>query len=101
NAHFDHEGTIARSESSKLILQRIQSIAGTEPVVLTGDFNTGQQSEPYTNIINSGIINDAFKKVNFPYANNGTFNGFRKRLGTTEIIDHIFVTDHFNVSRWG
>ena len=101
NAHFDHEGKVARAESSKLILQRIQNIAGAEPVVLTGDFNTGQQSEPYMNIVNSGIIADAFRKTNFPYANNGTFNGFGRRIGTTEIIDHIFVTDHFLVSRWG
>lgn len=101
NAHFDHEGKVARAESSKLILQRIQTIAGVEPVVLTGDFNCGQQSEPYLNIINSGIIGDAFRKVNFPYANNGTFNGFGRTLGTTEIIDHVFVTEHFIVSRWG
>jgi endonuclease/exonuclease/phosphatase family metal-dependent hydrolase len=101
NAHFDHEGTTARLESSKLILQRIQTIAGTQPVVLTGDFNCGQQSEPYLNIVNSGIISDAFRKTNFPYANNGTFNGFGRTIGTTEIIDHVFVTDHFLVSRWG
>nr|WP_262915707.1 endonuclease/exonuclease/phosphatase family protein [Niabella ginsengisoli] len=42
NVHFDHEGKIARLESSKLILQKIKEIAKGVPAILTGDFNAGR-----------------------------------------------------------
>lgn len=101
NAHFDHQGTVARVESSKLILQRINSLAGNEPVVFCGDLNGDQQSQWYQQLQNSGTLKDAFRQVNFPYANNGTFNGFGRTLASTAIIDHIFTTEHFLVSKWG
>lgn len=101
NAHFDHQGTVARVESSKLILQRITSIAGNEPVILTGDLNGDHQSSWYKSLQNSELIHDSFRQVNFPYANNGTFNGFGRTLSNTAIIDHIFTSAHFLVSKWG
>lgn len=101
NAHFNHEGKTARLESSKLVLQRIQSICGSDPFVFSGDLNCNQQSEPYQQIINSGILADSFRKMNFPYATNGSFNGFGRTITSTEVIDHIFVSEHFLVNRWG
>jgi endonuclease/exonuclease/phosphatase family metal-dependent hydrolase len=101
NAHFDHQGKIARVESSKLILQRIASIAGNEPVIFSGDLNGDQQSEPYKILDSSEIIHDSFRQVNFPYSNNGTFNGFGSNLFSSSIIDHIFVSHHFLTDRWG
>jgi endonuclease/exonuclease/phosphatase family metal-dependent hydrolase len=101
NAHFDHQGKIARVESSKLILQRIASIAGNEPVIFTGDLNGNQQSEWYKNIDNSELLDDTYKHVNFPYANNGSFNGFGRNLASNGIIDHIFTSQQFLVGRWG
>lgn len=101
NAHFDHQGTVARIESSKLILQRINSIAGNEPAIFSGDLNGDQQSEWYRNLDNSGVIRDSYRQVNFPYTGNGTFNGFGRNLANPGIIDHIFVSQHFMVDRWG
>jgi endonuclease/exonuclease/phosphatase family metal-dependent hydrolase len=101
NAHFDHEGVTARRESSKLIIQKVQEIAGKQPVIVSGDFNCNQQSDPYQLFTNSTIVEDSFRKVNFPYGNNGTYNGFGKTVGSTEIIDHIFVSSHFSVGKWG
>jgi endonuclease/exonuclease/phosphatase family metal-dependent hydrolase len=101
SAHFDHQGKIARVESSKLMLQRINSIAGNEPVIFVGDLNGDQQSEWYKNIDNSDLLDDSYRQVNFPYSNNGSFNGFGKTLASNEIIDHIFISKHFLVSRWG
>lgn len=100
NAHFDHQGTVARVESSKLILQRINSIAGNEPVIFCGDLNGDHQSEWYKNIESSGLLRDSFRQVNFPYAGNGTFNGFGRTLASRAVIDHIFVSQHFLVNRW-
>ena len=40
NSHYDHQGKVARRESSKLLIARIKQIAGTDATVFaTGDFN--------------------------------------------------------------
>jgi endonuclease/exonuclease/phosphatase family metal-dependent hydrolase len=101
NAHFDHQGVVARKESSKLILDRIKAIAGKEPVILTGDFNGDQSSEWYQTVANSGMLTDTYKQVQYPYANSSSFNGFGKSSYTNEIIDHVFTTHHFKVKKWG
>ncbi|MCG2614329.1 endonuclease/exonuclease/phosphatase family protein [Terrimonas sp. NA20] len=100
NVHFDHQGVVARRESSKLILQKIKEIAGNAPVLLTGDFNGGRDSEWYQSIATSGSLIDVFTKVKFPYANNSSMNGFRTPRGSA-VIDHIFMTKQFEASKWG
>lgn len=101
NVHYDHQGVEARRESSKLILQKIKEIAGTAPVIFTGDLNGSHDSEWYQSLANSGLLKDTYKQVSRPYANNGSFNGFGSTLQRTEIIDHIFVTAPFKVQKWG
>jgi endonuclease/exonuclease/phosphatase family metal-dependent hydrolase len=101
DAHYDHQGNVAREESSKLIMQRIKSIAGNEPVVLTGDFNGDRSSTWYQRIATSGWLKDAYTQVKYPYANNGSFNNFGSNLKSNEVIDHIFTTSNFKVLRWG
>ena len=60
NTHFDHRGEKARRESAHLILTRIQQIAGpTTPAILTGDFNTGPESDAYHTMITNTIFQDA------------------------------------------
>lgn len=100
NVHFDHQGVVARRESSKLILKKITEIAGNTPALLTGDFNGGRDSEWYQAIATSGSLVDVFSKVKFPYANNSSMNGFRTPRGNA-VIDHIFMTKQFEASKWG
>lgn len=100
NVHFDHEAVVARPESSRLMLKKIKEIAGAAPVLLTGDFNGGRDSEWYQILANSGVIADVYGKVEFPYANNASFSGYKIPQGQ-EVIDHIFATKHFTASRWG
>jgi endonuclease/exonuclease/phosphatase family metal-dependent hydrolase len=40
NTHFDHVGSTARAESAKLLARRINELAPTGPVIVTGDLNT-------------------------------------------------------------
>lgn len=101
NVHFDHRGVEARKESSKLILKKIQDIAGANPVILTGDFNGNHQAEWYVTISTSQLLKDALDHVNKPYMNNGSFNNFQTNNPSNDIIDHIFVTKHFSVKRYG
>ncbi len=101
NAHYDHQGIQARKESSKLILQKINNIAANEPVIFTGDLNGSHKSEWYQAIATSAKLKDTYKEVKYPYANNASHNGFGSTKDSTDIIDHIFITKHFTVSKWG
>jgi endonuclease/exonuclease/phosphatase family metal-dependent hydrolase len=47
NTHFDHKGRQARVESAKLIRERIAVLGKDCSLILTGDFNAGEGSEPY------------------------------------------------------
>lgn len=101
NVHFDHEGKVARLESSKLILQKIKEIAKGAPAILTGDFNADRKTEPYQIIANSGIVRDTYNDVQYPYENNSSFSGFKRDFKSTDIIDHIFVTQQWKATKWG
>ncbi|MET3112468.1 endonuclease/exonuclease/phosphatase family metal-dependent hydrolase [Pedobacter sp. CG_S7] len=101
NAHFDHEGKIARVESSKLVMKKIKEIAGSQPAIFTGDLNGNHSSEWYLSLKNSGFLTDTYSQVKYPYVNNSSFNGWGKQLATKDIIDHVFVTKHFTAQRWG
>lgn len=101
NVHYDHQGMVARRESSKLLLTKIKDIAGSQPVILTGDFNGNHTTEWYLSIANSGSLKDTYREVKYPYVNNGTFQNFGRNLNANDIIDHIFITQHFSVKRWG
>lgn len=101
NLHMDHIGVVARSESAKLILQRIKTMCGSNPVILMGDFNVDQRNEAYLLLNSSGVLKDVYDKAPIKYALNGTFNSFNPNLLSDERIDHIFVSAHFRASRYG
>lgn len=91
NLHMDHVGVQARSESSKLVLQKIREMCGDDAVFLTGDFNVDQTHENYRILNDSGLLKDAYEVAEISYAPNGTFNNFDPNLKTDSRIDHIFV----------
>jgi len=51
NVHFDHRGKEARKESARLMRQRADEIDGQFPVIITGDFNTTEDLEPYAILV--------------------------------------------------
>ena len=51
NTHFDAFSPWARAHSSELLRNRIASIAGAMPCIVTGDFNTGPGSAPYRTLL--------------------------------------------------
>ena len=101
NAHYDHEGKIARVESSKLVLKKIKEIAGNKPVIFTGDLNGNHESEWYLGLKAGGLLADSYFQVKYPYVNNASFNGWGKQLEGYDIIDHVFISKHFSPKRWG
>jgi len=96
NTHFDHRGPTARLESAHLIHQRAQELSGA-PVILTGDFNCPEGSEPWQAMTASGLLRDTFR-VAHPESTDaeGTFNGFKGRTAGGR-IDWVMTTEHFDV----
>ncbi|RFZ82164.1 endonuclease/exonuclease/phosphatase family protein [Mucilaginibacter terrenus] len=101
NLHMDHVGVVARSESSKLILQKIKEMPANMPVILTGDFNVDQTSDSYAVINNSGVLKDSYVLSPVRLAPSNTFNSFDATTAGDKRIDHIFVTKQFKVLRYG
>ncbi len=112
NTHFDHRGTIAREESAKLLVLKITEIAGSDPVILTGDFNSTPDSFAYRVIADTeteGIgavvgLKDAFQSTELPhYGPNISFGGFavKDSLAGNDRIDYIFVRSNIKVLKHG
>lgn len=101
NTHFDHIGKEARKQSARLLLQRIHSVAGAAPVILTGDFNAPPSDEPIqilTNTANPQHVTDSKALTQLPhYGPSGTFTGFGPKEISDEPIDYIFVKNGVQV----
>ena len=105
NTHFDHRGQTARRESSKLLLTNIAEIAGSQPLVVTGDFNAKPDSESIK-IITHGISGNPETKLvdsktvskHGHHGPSGTWSGF-KSAGAPgdEPIDYIFIKNEISV----
>ena len=103
NTHFDHRGRQARLESARLIRRRVVDLGAVGPIVVTGDFNTGEGSEPYVALFdpennNKSPLVDAYR-VAHPKreANEGTFSNFAPGTNDGARIDWIAVSREWSV----
>lgn len=102
NVHFDHEGVVARRESSHLMMKRIKSIAGDMPVFLTGDFNAFPTDEPIQILDKSGFLKDAYKIAKEPpFGPVCTYHGYDSTVKTDERIDYVWVTGNIAIDKYG
>lgn len=100
NTHYDHKGVQARIESAKLIKKKIQEIAPTLPVILTGDLNVTPETEAIATI--KTFLTDTKEATIEPaYGPEGTFNAFKFNAALKERIDYIFVNKGFKVQKFG
>jgi endonuclease/exonuclease/phosphatase family metal-dependent hydrolase len=93
NTHFDHIGEIAKTESSKLIINEIEKVSSKYPVILTGDFNYTSSSAGYK-IITSKLFDAMMISKQESKGGNITFNGFGKDIQPDNKIDFIFVNNN-------
>ena len=124
NTHLDAFSSRARLNGAKLLRQRMGSIAGALPVVVTGDFNADAGSDPYRTLVGRtgtpARLNDTFQAINpRPRRDDGTRHAFLGGRGGPRIdwilasatafrtieaaIDHtrsglMFPSDHFPVT---
>jgi endonuclease/exonuclease/phosphatase family metal-dependent hydrolase len=97
NTHFDHIGKLARLESAKLIVKKMQELNTKKyPVLLSGDFNSRPEEEPsqymHANMQNSRAIS---KQV---YGGPDTWNAFKFNTKPDGCIDYIFVSNNKRIS---
>lgn len=101
NTHFDHVGKIARKESAKLIMEKIQQIVEYNPAVVTGDFNITEFDEAYnTMTTNRFKMKDAYHVTDRHEGATHTFHSFcRMDRQDCMKIDFIFVTPNIHVKK--
>ncbi len=100
NVHVDHEGVVARKESGKLMVRKIQEIAGKTPAICTGDFNSTPETEQIKTM--QTILNDSYLiSSQKPYGPVGTFSAFKLTAKLQERIDYIFTDHRLKVLKYG
>lgn len=95
NTHFDHISESARQKSAVLLAKHIAERAQTEPIVVTGDFNSGEASAAVTYLTGKASgspikLVDTFRVLHPDEKQVGTFHGFKGTIDVTK-IDYIFV----------
>lgn len=89
NAHLDHQSQPSREKSVALMLKKIQERGTNDPVIITGDFNAGEDNPAVKMVLQAGWL-DSFRVLHPDVKEVGTFNGFNETFGKDK-IDYIFV----------
>ncbi len=110
NVHLDHESQDSRELSAELLAERIAMRTYPDHVIVTGDFNAGEQNSAMRYLRGEverawaksdtappapGLI-DTFRRVHPDATDVGTFNAFRG-VTTGERIDAILVSRDWSV----
>jgi endonuclease/exonuclease/phosphatase family metal-dependent hydrolase len=99
NTHFDHVGTQARLESARLIRTFVESRQADHDLIVTGDFNTGEGSEPWDALTAGDLLRDTHRIVHPQrLPNEGTFTAFDPARTEGDRIDWILVSRAFVVT---
>lgn len=91
NAHMDHLGAESRANSAELIAEKTAAL--DMPVVVTGDFNTNEGTEPYNTMIANGFMDTKYAADET--MSMGTYHNFGMKNVTKKgasPIDFIFVS---------
>lgn len=93
NLHLDHESQEARDKGTAQVLKHMEGRSPAGPFVLTGDFNSGENSSVVKSILESNLKPvDSWRAAHpeNPASGSGTFHTF---TGATDKgrIDYIFV----------
>ena len=95
NAHFDHVSQRSREKSAELLAVRLARRAPYEPVIVTGDFNAGEDN-PAIRLLKGATgrspvaLVDTFRVLHADADDVGTRGGFEGRRSEAK-IDYIFV----------
>ena len=96
NVHLDHQSQPSRERSAALLLERIAARRyRDEPVIVTGDFNAGEDNAAVTSLTRSrqggAPFVDSFRLRHPGEQNVSTFNSFKVGVAQGDKIDYILV----------
>lgn len=101
NLHLDHESQPSRERSALLLAERIRTRSSPDPVIVLGDFNSGEANPVYRHLTGAQTLPgatapapplaDTYRIVHPRDTLVGTFNGFRG-TATGDKIDHILAS---------
>lgn len=98
STHLDHIGTQARTKGVQLLLDTIPVIANGYPAIITGDFNSSQNTSYYNLMVGGSNIKDSYNlTTNKTNSLRGTYNGYDVNRMNSDRIDHVFVTTQYPV----
>lgn len=92
STHFDHESSRAQLKSAHQLLGRAADLAAGRPLVIMGDFNCSEDSEPYAALIGGGL-RDAYAIAIDRGPRLGTFNNYGPPMADGARIDWILIND--------
>lgn len=95
NLHIDHQSQPSREKSVALLLERIAARAPVSPVIVTGDFNSGEQNPAAIAV--SKVLRDSFRVLHPNDTEVGTFTGFKFGQTRGDKIDYVFVSPEIEV----
>jgi endonuclease/exonuclease/phosphatase family metal-dependent hydrolase len=98
NTHFDHRGERARLESARLIATRATSLAGDDPIVLTGDLNFDPAAPGYA-LLAERLADTRELSQTGHHGPEATFYGFTAGGPPGRRIDFVFVSPDTAVLR--
>ncbi|WP_148497527.1 endonuclease/exonuclease/phosphatase family protein [Paenibacillus senegalensis] len=92
NTHLDHQSEEARGKGARLLAAEADRFASGCPVILTGDFNAGEDSEPYRYLTGEGGFQDTwFEAASRDNETLGSFTGYTRPDGGQHRIDWILT----------
>ncbi len=96
NSHFDQRGVVARAESARLVVSKLEELAHL-PRLFTADLNANESSDALATLVAAGM-RDSFREIH-PDDEANTFHGFRGR-GARSLgkIDYILCDDRWRVT---
>lgn len=104
NTHLDHMGQKARQLGTNLLLNKIDSLAGKRPIVLTGDFNSIPEDSVIANVLDKKHVPSMLNSrehADIVYGPYWTFHDFgRLPLKDKCLIDYIFYSGFSSVERY-
>jgi endonuclease/exonuclease/phosphatase family metal-dependent hydrolase len=96
NVHLDHRSQPSREKSTELLVKRIAERSHPDPVIVTGDFNAGEDNPAIVSLKKNGKLVDTYRAVHPDAKDVGTFNAFAGRKSGAK-IDYIFAPKEVGV----
>ncbi|MEU3285295.1 endonuclease/exonuclease/phosphatase family protein [Streptomyces longwoodensis] len=99
NTHLDNGSAYARGRAAALIAERVPGLAGSAPLVVTGDFNAiAHESPAHATLLGAGLVDtwDAARSRGPAY---GTWHGWGAPAPGGDRIDWILATPDVTVLR--